>query len=210
LKINYSTAKTIVQTFRREKRIAKKPKKAFITKRGLKRERRLARKVTKITVPQMLTKIILAATFNPKVFQKPSLKVSEQSTAAVKENNESEKVFPRAVSVSQMVYFPPQENGPKTNQVSKGVLVEAQDFPKKNIFLVFHNKVEEEFKERVDYDDLIRTKSKLTEEIIQFTKLPALQLSPTRPLVKNVRASFEFGEYKRWIEDSYKRRYIYE
>lgn len=208
LKINYSTAKTIVQTFRRERRIAKKSKKAFITKRGLRRERRLVRKVTKATVPRMLAKIISTATSLPENFQKPSLKTNEQSTAAIKENNGSEKAFSRVVSVSQIVFFPSQESGPKVGQVSRGVLVELQDLPKKNIFLVFHSKVEEGFKEVVDYNDLVPSKIKATGESIQLTKLPPLQLSPTHPLVEDVRVSFEFGEYKRRIEDSNEKRYV--
>jgi len=46
LKINYSTAKTIVQTFRREKRVAKKPKHCTETKKAIKHER-LLRKLLK-------------------------------------------------------------------------------------------------------------------------------------------------------------------
>lgn len=49
------------------------------------------------------------------------------------------------ISASQIVLCAAQENGPEPNQVSRGVLVEAQELPKKAIFLVFDSGIEEEW-----------------------------------------------------------------
>ena len=101
LGINYSTAKTIVQTFRKEKRVAKMPKRSMETKKGLKKGNFLKRFLN-VCKTKCLMSIIIEAQVN--FGQTRSSQLSEtlitgnslqQITAA----------FPRIESTEQMTLF---------------------------------------------------------------------------------------------------------
>lgn len=156
LNINYSTAKTIVQTYRREKRISKRPKHIAETKKTLRREKLLAKMLTQNRV-RKLTNLILKTTLghSKKKRNKGRMGISEVRTLPVTaqpSENPISKGFPRVESAGQMVLFEPETPGPKCGQVSRGVMINREaGVTKKDIFYVHYNpNSEEEFKESIN------------------------------------------------------------
>ncbi len=183
LDINYSTAKTIVQTFRREKRVAKKPKRGLQTKKAIKRERFMARVLTRYKVGKILAKIMESETRGEA--KKPSKEKSrahpEASTAVATQQptelpSGMHKVFPRVTSALQMVLMPLEEEGPKEGQVSRGILTDSFELPptKRDIFFVrSETNPEELYRDKVDYSNLVAFRAKVRPGA--ESKLPGLQ-----------------------------------
>lgn len=162
------------------------------------------RKLNKSRIPLLLARILSSVSPNPPFLPKPSLKgASEQSTAGVGQED-SKRPLPRVVSASQIVLAPPLEKGPRPHQVSRGVVVESLRLPKKAVFEVLDRGREEEFKEVVDYGDLLPTRMKLVEEDSQLCKLPPLAGPRKDTLVEKGGVNFEFAEYRDRIESSYR------
>lgn len=210
LGINYSTAKTIVQTFRQEHRIMKKPKRAIVTKRGLKRERRLIRALTKSKITKLINLIVTSELTPCENSEKlKSIKsVREQTTeSGLIDNHLPAKHLTRVMSACQMVIFPSEEKGPKKSQITRAVSANDDEFiTKKDIFQIREN-FEEEFKAIVNYENLIMTRSKPKEDPPnpENEKLPSLNYTEqcTVPLVKERNRTFSFNEYESKILNSF-------
>lgn len=171
LNINYSTAKTIVQTYRKEKRISKKPKHTIETKKSMKRENFLSKVLTHDKVAKVMSRIIstefktgkkrkLLKTKNTKFSHVISEAQTLPATGQAPENLVS-KSFPRIESAGQMQLFEPEKEGPKTGQITRAVFADIPQVLKKDIFYI-HCKpnTEEELKELIDYNDPLVLKSK--------------------------------------------------
>lgn len=187
LGINYSTAKTIVQTFRREHRIAKKPKRSLETKRAMRRERHLLKALAKSRIAKILSQIISSETSCPDTCLKardqphpPPCEVSMSvSTAAVlppSATSASITNFHRDTSAAQLMLLLNPEKAVPKEMVSIGTNV---DTGKKDIFYVFtEDNPEEEYKRKVDYKDPVTLRVKPREEELCTTlhrnKLPAI------------------------------------
>jgi len=157
LNINYSTAKTIVQTYRRENRITKRPKYMAETKKTLRRERLLAKMLVQKRVRKLTTLILKTALNQSKKKKKNKERtgISEVRTLPVTaQTNENpiSKGFPRVESAGQIVFFESETLGPKCGQMSRGVMVNREaGITKKKIFYVhYKNNSEEEFKESIN------------------------------------------------------------
>jgi len=191
LAINYSTAKTIVQTFRKERRITKKPKRSLETKKAIKRERYLSKCLTQSKVARIISRIMedeLIAIANDVKCTKqsePQSPIAEVSTAIATSppsgaESPPTKTFPRITSANQMVLFPNEEEGPRPGQVTRAVATEYSYFPvsKKDIFYVYSEiNPEEEYRDRVDYANpvVLRAKTSIREtEGAPIAKLPLI------------------------------------
>lgn len=218
LGINYSTAKTIVQTFRREKRIAKMPKKQHGTKKALKKERMLRRVLTNRSLSKILTHILndeISSSKKKQQDQDTNIQRKDTSTFPTgyveipqiqsKENKE----FPRILSANQIMTFAVEEEGPKKNQISRCIDT-PQDLPipifKKDIFYIFaENNAEEEYRANLDYSNLLvlKTKPKLMESEEKLPCLnPANDISDTnynKNKVSNCNI-FDFSAYSRKVQ----------
>lgn len=207
LNINYSTAKTIVQTFRQEHRISKISKKASITKRGLKRELRLIRALKKSKIRRLMSHIIsmeISDTdndLNPK-----TMKIAHDESIDMDLLNRSTiiKTFSRIMSSDQLMLPSMEEMGPREGYISQGTITEDRELiRKKDIFQIKEN-LEEEYKKSLDYKDLIITRAKPNskEEIEVIEKLPSFhnEVSPN-PL--QIMPIFSFAEYESKIMSNY-------
>jgi hypothetical protein len=142
LDVNYSTAKTIVQTYRKENRISKKPKHAVRTKKSLKRELFIARVLTQKNLTRLMTRIIAAESKVSKT--RKSIKGSLQGNSEAQTlaatgqtmENIAFKSFPRVESAGQIQLFELEKEGPKPGQVSRAISADIQQHIKKNIFHV--------------------------------------------------------------------------
>ena len=157
LGINYSTAKTIVQTFRKEKRVAKMPKRSMETKKGLKKGNFLKRFLN-VCKTKCLMSIIIEAQVN--FGQTRSSQLSEtlitgnslqQITAA----------FPRIESTEQMTLFEVEE-GPCNGQISRGIFTNIESIvQKKEVFFIFDEiELENKYKNEIDYSNPVWLRAK--------------------------------------------------
>ncbi len=198
LGVNYSTAKTIVQTFRKEKRITKKPKRMIETKKAIKRERYLSKLLSESKVAKLLSQVLsseLLILQKAKALEEPApltppVGLSEASTfmATVQPSDVASpapKGLPRVVSAGQMVLFPLEEDGPKPGQVSRAVSAcmdaGVSGLPKKDIFYVYcEDNPEEEYKGKIDYDNPVLLRAKLEEKPTEIlAKLPMIPAATT-------------------------------
>lgn len=142
LDINYSTAKTIVQTYRKENRISKKPKHSIITKKSLKREQFLSRVLTQTKLAKIMSRIV-AAELNlkkRKLCRTKSLQgISEARTLAATGQAQDipvGKSFPRVESAGQMQLLEAEKEGPKPGQVTRAISANMPLSLKKDVFYV--------------------------------------------------------------------------
>jgi hypothetical protein len=188
LSINYSTAKTIVQTFRREKRIAKKPKRQVETKQAKKRERALCRKLSanKVnTIVEMILENEAGIGLTTKKCNEPKEEIKDASTLPTNQPKEPENPLKHQNnfgSSPDFTIFQEKEDGPKEDQISRGVgthndLILLQ--PKKPIFYTYSNKnMEDEYKEKIDYSNLVIFRSKEAEFNEEIELLPSSNVFP--------------------------------
>lgn len=160
-----------MQTFRREKRISKKPKHAVETKKSLKRENFLSQILTHTRLTKVIQRI-LATEFKSgkrrrsskgKLSRSPQAISDAQTLAATGQamENLGFKGFPRIESAGQMQLFEVEKEGPKPGQVTRAVSADIPQVQRKDIFYVhYETKTEEELKHTIDYNDLLVLKSK--------------------------------------------------
>jgi len=160
LNINYSTAKTIVQTYRKENRISKRPKHAITTKKSLKREQFLSRVLAPTKLAKIMSKIEFAECKLKK--KRKSLKstkeiISEACTLAATGQaveNPIKKAFHRIESAGQIQLLETEKEGPKPGQVTRAVFADIPLNLKRDIFYVHSEcKSEEELKKLISYED---------------------------------------------------------
>ncbi len=219
LSINYSTAKTIVQTFRKERRIAKKPKRALETKKAVKRERYLTKLLSHSKVVKMVALIVgeESVTSSDKKSPEPTAPIVDSSTlisVPVRPEAETQhKAFPRITSANQMVLFPAEEDGPKPGQVSCAVATDPLSFPfsRKDVFYVYsESNPEEEYKGKVDYANPVLLRAKLSSPAVESLAAQGQLLLQTQPFPRTISApllagfdvqgpAFDFQEYARRI-----------
>eukprot|EP00826_Nyctotherus_ovalis_P045088 TRINITY_DN493_c0_g2_i3.p1 TRINITY_DN493_c0_g2~~TRINITY_DN493_c0_g2_i3.p1 ORF type:complete len:160 (-),score=15.80 TRINITY_DN493_c0_g2_i3:181-660(-) len=74
--------------------------------------------------------------------------------------------FPRVESAGQIVLFPNRAPGPKAGQVTCGVSVNVKrKLPKRKLFYVNSSlAIEERYKEKIDYNNLVSLKQKCEEQ----------------------------------------------
>lgn len=175
LSINYSTAKTIVQIFRKERRISKKPKHMCVTKKSLRREEFLERALSKRRVQRAIAKILRSELKRfkrrktRKKLPKDIAPISERRTlAATGQMMEDGRTrgFPRVESAGQMEVFPDRVAGPGAGQTTCGVSANVgQRLPKRRVFYVNSAlAIEERYKEKIDYNNLVLLKHKCEEQ----------------------------------------------
>lgn len=180
LAINYSTAKTIVQTFRREKRVAKKPKHCIETKKGIKHENLLKKALPKCQVQECVSRILQselicgadkkiekaeASNFDDVPKETSTVQSSGDSNNPPKEQNG----FHRVVSASQMKIMVSVAAGP-----DDPIELDEQSKTSKPIFLLYSDyNVEDNYKDKVDYNDRVQLRVKAYSK--QENKLPSLQ-----------------------------------
>ncbi len=199
LAINYSTAKTIVQTFRRERRIAKKPKRFVETRKAIQKEKFLERTLVKHHVAALVAQALQDELFLAGVDEKKLAEESKEVSAAAntKETGDVEegsatlgphKGIPRVYSAPQMVLVQAEEEGPKEGQVSRAVGVrEDMLLPasRKEVFYVYpESSLDEEYKNKINYDDPVelRTKLRSPNETPELkTPLPSLRMALPLP-----------------------------
>ncbi len=170
LGIIYSTAKTIWQTFKKEHRIAKKPKRSIGTKKAAKHEEHLYSMLMKTRVPGILAKI-LHAECSAREGRKRALRkfpssicgcgppeetnpLQSVSTRAVA-NSPVEGCFSRIQSANEIVLVSQDEDGPRFGQRSHGTCCASYgvlDPPtKKDKFYIYaDNDLDNKYKEEVD------------------------------------------------------------
>lgn len=223
LNINYSTAKTIVQTFRKEKRISKKPKHTKMTKKSIKREEFLSRVLTQSKLAKIITRIT-STEFKKRrslkgKFSRPSQPISEARTLAATgqvSENFSLNGFPRIESAGQMQIFEAEKEGPKPGQVTRAVSVDMPQNLKKDIFFVHsEGKPGDEFKQLIDYDKFqesdkeemkIMETKKETPKIKEFP-LTSITTQQRNECTEEPRLYFDFTGYKTMIMLSANKRY---
>lgn len=217
LNINYSTAKTIVQTFKKENRISKKPKHAILTKKSLKREQFLNRVLTQAKLAKIITRITSAELKKRKSFKeklsKPSQAISEARTLAATgqaSENLILKAFPRIESAGQMEIFEAEKEGPKPGQITRAVSVDMPQNSKKDIFYVHsEGKADEELNKLIDYEKLLelnREKMKIMEtkkkeEIPKIEEFPLATIATQqrKEYIGEPKLYFDFTGYKTMI-----------
>lgn len=166
LDINYSTAKTIVQTYRRENRISKKPKHTKATQKSLKREMFLSRVLTQRNVAKLMSRIVATEFKTTKRRKTLKEKVSSQAVSDARTlagtgqalENPMSKGFPRVESAGQMQLFEAEVEGPRVGQVTRAVLTEIPLHHKKNIFYIHSESNAEEFKQLIDSKEQVNEK----------------------------------------------------
>lgn len=144
LDINYSTAKTIVQTYRKENRISKKPKHTIATQKSLKREMFLSRVLTQRNLAKLMSRIISTEFKIVKRRKTSKEKVSLQAISDARTlagtgqaiENPTLRGIPRVESAGQIQLFENEVEGPKVGQVTRAVFTETPLHHKKNIFSV--------------------------------------------------------------------------
>lgn len=197
LDINYSTAKTIVQTFRKEKRVAKRPKRFIITKKSIEKEKSLVQFLNQFKVKNLMSNIIKTELALKKGQDMP---ISETPTlGSISKINTLQsslhKALSRVESAGDMMLFGLDEDGPCAGQMSRGVTANMDQVVQKRpiFFVVIETDVEEEYKQRLDYSNpiLLRNKQQIVnqEQIVK-----ELQEKPQPSLM-----SFNFREYGKKI-----------
>ncbi len=132
-------------------------------------------------------------------------------------------IFPRVLSAPQLYLFEADEEGPKLGQMSRGIGVQEEHLLplyRREVFYVYpEHDLDEEYKERVDYDNpvLLRSKPKPNESQPVRGLLPSLQdflKSGLKTHSENDEhaqgrepgISFDFAEYRKAVmENSLKR-----
>lgn len=148
LNVNYSTAKTILQTFRKEKRVTKQPKHMTATKKIAKHEQLLARMLRQRRVKKVIGIILKSALKQAKkkkltTKQKP-IQHNANSQAKTLPNtvqpipNPISNGFHRIESADQMILFEAETSGPKCGQMSRGIMTEVK-VAKKDLFYVHYS-----------------------------------------------------------------------
>jgi len=159
LEINYSTAKTIVQTFRKENRVTKNPKRQIVTKKSIEKERFLVRFLSQLKVKNLTASIVkaeLEVKKEPPDIQKA---ISEARTLGSfsKPNplSNSHKSLPRVESAGEILLFELEEEGPYPGQISRGISANMDIvLHKRPIFFVsVDTNLEEEYKQQLDYSN---------------------------------------------------------
>lgn len=197
LGINYSTAKTIIQTFRREKRIAKKSKHMLETKKAVKKSHFLVRFLTKTKVESLLNSILSKELIAPEhKLIKEDNNVSDAHTASALKivPNTFSKSLTRIDSAEQMILFEEIEEGPGREQVTRAVSVSLYDDQehKHDLFYIYSDTDPEmKYKDKIDYNDplLLRAKNLDKHNTNSYVDLNA-GLNAEPELV------FDFHEYK--------------
>lgn len=191
LRMNYSTAKTIIQTFRREKRIAKRSKHMLESKKATKKNNFLIRFLSKRKVDSLIDMILREEQI---ISKKESIKeehhVLEVATAPIIKTSNSP---PRINTVDQVLLFADAEEGPRHGQVSRAVFVNREKEMKHDLFFVVSDiDPDAKYKKRIDYKDplLLRHKklNKQNDKLLINDNVENSQIS-----------IFNFSEYKRKI-----------
>ena len=158
LKINYSTAKTIVQTFKCQKRFAKIPKRSLTSLRTRKREGRLRRVLTKRSLPSICERIFLDELKPEKCAEiVAALKPRPQHKTKAVQNDNPLPILPiPARSPSPPASsFPVCEPGPKVGQVSRGTDGPSDNWcagKLKDVFYIYTIEGPESlFRHKIDY-----------------------------------------------------------
>lgn len=215
LNINYSTAKTIVQTYRKENRISKKPKHTIITKKSIKREQFLSRVLTPTKLAKTISKIISTECGSNK--KRKSLKVtpiSEARTlAATAQANENPiaKGFHRIESAGQMQLLEAEE-GPKPGQVTRAVVVDIPQSLKKDIFHVHSEDKSEEKLKKISCEgtELRGEEMKMEERkkrVVEINNNVEEQRVIAAKDMRDERSLFDFSRYGAMIMSSAYTRY---
>ena len=224
LEINYSTAKTIVQTFRREKRIAKKPKRFLETRKSIQKERYLHKILSKNRVVDMVGKILENELVMEKAAEKKEKFEDVKEVLASGITNATNEIEANAaqgqlpgngfhyVSSATQLALIDIEEGPKEGQVSRPIGVQ-QDLPipacKRVIFYIFpEQNPEEDYKHKVDYEDSVALRPKAKDNSSDLPRLPPLRpFKPLRPrawtmsIVKDDAFTIDFLAYKQAVLD---------
>eukprot|EP00826_Nyctotherus_ovalis_P064903 TRINITY_DN9530_c0_g1_i9.p1 TRINITY_DN9530_c0_g1~~TRINITY_DN9530_c0_g1_i9.p1 ORF type:complete len:298 (-),score=78.77 TRINITY_DN9530_c0_g1_i9:230-1123(-) len=162
LDINYSTAKTIVQTYRKENRISRKPKHMKETKKSIRREEFLSRVLTQAKLAKLFPRVIQVEFGSPKKKKSPKLSQSnsEARTLAATgqpQDNPPFKAFHRIESAGQMQIIESEVEGPRPGQVSRAVTVDVPQNVKKDIF---HVRCEQKEENAFECKNLVLPKSR--------------------------------------------------
>lgn len=226
LDINYSTAKTIVQTYRKENRISKKPKHIKETKKSIRREEFLIRVLTQAKLAKLLPRIMQTEFKPPKKKKslKPSQPNSEARTLAATgqpQDNPSFKGFHRIESAGQIQIMESEVEGPKPGQVSRAVTADVPQSAKKDVFHVRCERTEEVLECKNLVLPTLKEKEQLNKvknATIDKSLLPKVegrkdgeeQMSAFRAIgrseekrVERTGVRFDFGEYGRRIMEKY-------
>jgi hypothetical protein len=216
LNINYSTAKTILQTFRRERRISKKPKHIVETKKAMKRENYLAKVLTHARMNRVVSNILSneLKLAKKRKSSKASRNLSEVQTAMNTEQaieNQTNKGFPRIGSAGQMELFGMEKEGPKEGQVTRAVTADIPLLPKKELFYIYSKDMdEEEFRRKIDYDDPVALKVKVEEqpnnEVINLPSVSAFTHFQKHDK-EEVKVKIDFSVYRKAILETACKRY---
>lgn len=158
LNVNYSTAKTILQTFKKKNRITKQPKHMAGTKKVAKHEQLLVKMLRQKRVKKLMGTILKAAlkqpgnkklTTNQKLSQRNVNSQSKTLPNMVQPMpNSTSNGFHRIESAGQMILFEAETPGPKCGQMSRGVMTEVK-VVKKDLFYVYYSFSYDDFKTRV-------------------------------------------------------------
>lgn len=194
-----------MQTFRRERRILKRPKHTAETKKTLRREKFLAKMLVQRRVHKIVTSILkFALGRSKKKRYKDRAGISEGKTLPVTAQpteNPISKSFPRIESAGQMLLFEPETPGPKCGQMSRGITVNMEaGIAKKNIFYIHYNtNSEEEFKQTINYNNpiLLKTRFDIQKELIQPSNQQNEVIKPNiepslNELLKSCGSAFRF------------------
>eukprot|EP00826_Nyctotherus_ovalis_P048007 TRINITY_DN5615_c0_g2_i15.p1 TRINITY_DN5615_c0_g2~~TRINITY_DN5615_c0_g2_i15.p1 ORF type:complete len:204 (-),score=55.70 TRINITY_DN5615_c0_g2_i15:297-908(-) len=196
--MNYSTAKTIIQTFRRERRITKKSKHMLETKKAAKREHFLVRFLTKTKLECLVTSILSEEL----VAREENLGREDHCTSEVltapavrSVGSSKEKLLPRVESAAQMVLFEEAEEGPGSGQMTRAISVSPHEIEehKHDLFYVYSDTDPEmKYKDKIDYSDPLLLRSKIPD-----------RRSATAQIDVNVKTAqisiFDFREYENRI-----------
>lgn len=148
-----------MQTYRRERRIGKRPKHTGETKKVMRREKLLAKMLSQQRVRKLVANILRRALGRGRKKKVPARNssvgkgrtrpchgVSEAKTlplTAQLSENPTSKGFHRIESAGQMILFEAEAPGPKSGQVSRGVATGAE-VVRKDTFYVYCNVDSEE------------------------------------------------------------------
>ena len=199
LEINYSTAKTIVQTFRKENRVTKNPKRQTTTKRSIEKERFLLQFLSQLKVKKLMASIVKAELEVKKELPDIQKAASEARTLGSfsKPNplSNSHKSLPRVESAGEMLLFELEEEGPYPGQISRGILVNMDMIVHKRpiFFVLADTNLEEEYKQQLDYSNpvLLRNRQPIKNKELISTQIP-------EQVAKSM-VSFNFHEYGKRI-----------
>lgn len=200
LGINYSTAKTIVQTFRKERRVAKKLKRIMTTKKATAKENLLVRYLTRYRVKNLLTAIIdseLGLKKKEECLQKNILEISTVGVSLQTNNARLTpmKILSRIESAGDMLLFRLEEEGPYDGQISRGVSANMNFAAQKRpiFFILTETNIEEECKDKIDYNNLVLLKNKHMSEIGEPLVMETEKVQEKDNII------FDFHEYKKCI-----------